>query len=620
MKRVIVLALCLIGLIAVAVAAIPFLVSTDLAKRRIAEEIGRLTGRAVSFNGEPRVSFFPHINVELRDISLANPDGMTGDPFLAMDAVVGRVRILPLFLGRTEIAEFQLVRPRLALKVDATGRSNWKVKAGGPPADRADRKTGDATAKVPQDPSVRLGRFLVRGGSITYDDARSGEHEVIDGIDVNFAWPSTKEPAAGNGHFIWHGERVMFNAAVGAPLSLMAGAVSRLRFAVATTPLRVSFNGTAINISDMQLNGQTSISTPSIRRLMTWLGRPVGEGSTFNAASIKGKLTWVKPAAGFDNARIELDGNQAEGAITITFDDKPKAEGTLAFTKLDVTAYLEAFAASLGGNGAWRSAPVVLPLATTDLDLRLSAGKIVAGSAQLGRTAATANIEQGKFTLTVGEAQFYGGRAEARLSAAMNGDMLETSGEAKLEDVPTRAALADLIGLDRLDGQGALSLDVAARGKTWGEIAAAVSGTAKLAIADGTLTGIDIARLAEIASNPAALSDHSGSTAFNLFGGSLTMADGAVSSDDLRAEGSGYAVTLGGKVSLVDASVHGLGTLTTIKADSPELPAKIPFVLGGTYDGIVVLPDFARSLKRSAGELKGAASTGDPPLETLPPG
>ena len=43
------------------------------------------------------------------------------------------------------------------------------------------------------------------------------------------------------------------------------------------------------------------------------------------------------------------------------------------------------------------------------------------------------------------------------------------------------------------------------------------------------------------------------------------MADGAVTSDDLRAEGSGYAVTLGGKVSLLDASVHGLGTLTTTK-------------------------------------------------------
>ena len=298
-----------------------------------------------------------------------------------------------------------------------------------------------------------------------------------------------------------------FNAAVGAPIALMTGNVSPLRFAVTATPIRLSFNGTAINISDMQLNGQTSISTPSIRRLMAWLGTPVGEGATFGAAAIRGKLTWVKPAAAFDDARMELDGNQAEGAIAVTFGDKPKIEGTLAFQKLDLTAYLEAFGASLAANGPWRSAPVRLPFAAADLDLRLSAGEILAGSARLGRTAAAASIDDGKFTLTVGEAQFYGGQAEARLSAAMNGDALEASGEAKLDDVPTRAALGDLIGLDRLDGNGALSLDVAASGKTWGELAAGASGTAKLTVADGTLAGIDIARLAEIASNPVALSD-----------------------------------------------------------------------------------------------------------------
>ena len=197
---------------------------------------------------------------------------------------------------------------------------------------------------IPPDPSARLGRFVVLGGSITYDDARSGEHEIIDGIDVNFAWPSSQQPAAGSGRFIWRGETVAFNAAVGAPIALMKGNVSPLRFAVTATPIRLSFNGTAINLSDMQLNGQTSISTPSIRRLMAWLGTPVGEGATFGAAAIRGKLTWVKPAAAFDDARMELDGNQAEGAIAVTFGDKPKIEGTLAFQKLDLTAYLEAFA------------------------------------------------------------------------------------------------------------------------------------------------------------------------------------------------------------------------------------------------------------------------------------
>ena len=158
MKRVIVLALCLIGLIAVAVAAIPFLVSTDLAKRRIAEEIGRLTGRAVSFAGEPRVSFFPHINVELRDISLANPEGMSGDPFLAMDAVVGRVRILPLFLGRTEIAEFRLV----ASASRPQGRCRRAIELEGE-IRRRRRRTG--RIERPATPPPRSSRRIRRCGS-----------------------------------------------------------------------------------------------------------------------------------------------------------------------------------------------------------------------------------------------------------------------------------------------------------------------------------------------------------------------------------------------------------------------------------------------------------------------
>ena len=93
----------------------------------------------------------------LSAISLGNPQDMNGGQFLAMDAVVGRVRILPLFLGRTEIAEFQLVHPRLALRIDVAGRSNWKVKSDGPsPPDRADRKAGNITAKAPPDPSRDL--------------------------------------------------------------------------------------------------------------------------------------------------------------------------------------------------------------------------------------------------------------------------------------------------------------------------------------------------------------------------------------------------------------------------------------------------------------------------------
>ena len=625
MKRVIVLALCLVGFLVVAIAAIPFLVSTDLAKRRIAEEIARLTGRAVTFAGEPKVSFFPHINVELRDVTLANPEAMKGDPFLALDAVIGRIRILPLFVGRTEVAEFQLVNPRISLRVDAEGRANWKVRPDGPAsatADRSDRKASDVPAAVPvKDPWVRLGRFEIRGGSITYDNERSGQHEEIDDVDLSFAWPSVDAAAAGNGSFVWRGQPVQFNATVGAPLALIAGEISPLRFAVASTPIRLSFNGTGINIGEMQLNGETTISTPSVRRLMAWLGKPIGRGSTFGAAAISGKLTWVRLVAAFDDAKIDLDGNHAEGAITASFGTRPKVEGTLALDKLDLTAYLEAFVATLTKQGPWPSAPAAMHLAASDLDLRLSAAEVIAGSARIGRTAAAVNLDNGKLTLTVGEAQFYGGSAEAQISAATDGDVLEASGEARLDDVATRAALAGLTGVDALDGKGALEVDLSAKGTTWGEVAANAAGTATVAIADGQLSGIDVTRLAEIASNPAALSAHSGTTAFKEIDGTLTLADGAVTSADLRAVGTGFAATFGGRISLADASVQGLGTLTTVKADAPGQPAEVPFLLGGTFNDILILPDFGRMTKRSAAELKSPAEPVDAPaVETAPHG
>jgi AsmA protein len=262
----------------------------------------------------------------------------------------------------------------------------------------------------------------------------------------------------------------------------------------------------------------------------------------------------------------------------------------------------------------------VLPPTAGDLDLRLSAAEVIAGSARIGRTAAALNVEGGRVTLTVGDAQFYGGRAEGRLSAAMDGDALQLSGDAELDNVATRGALFDLLGLDGLDGKGTVTVDVAGKGRTWGEIAANASGTATVAINNGTLSGVDVKQLAEIASNPAVPKERSGSTAFNDFAGTLKMADGTVSSEDLHAAGDGYEATFGGKVSLEDATVRGLGTLISVKAEGADQSAEVPFVLGGTFDDIVVLPDYDRMTKRNAAELKGAEPAVAPVLEAAPHG
>jgi hypothetical protein len=78
---------------------------------------------------------------------------------------------------------------------------------------------------------------------------------------------------------------------------------------------------------------------------------------------------------------------------------------------------------------------------------------------------------------------------------------------------------------------------------------------------------------------------------------------------------------VGGRISLGDSSVQGLGTLTAAKTDSPSQPTEVPFLLGGTFDDILILPDFGRMTKRNAAELKDTGVPIDtPPVETAPHG
>jgi uncharacterized protein involved in outer membrane biogenesis len=614
MKRLIVLALLVVALLAVLIVAMPFVVSTEAVKQRIAEQITRWTGRTVTIAGDPQISFFPFLTVALRGVTVANPGGTGSEPFMAMEALTARLKLLPLLIGRTEIAEFRLIRPRINLKVDGSGQRNWEF-------DRP-RRDVSLAAVMPtvgggkQDrlvPSVTLGRFVMSDGVITYADERTGRRDRLDKVDADFVWPSTSSPASGTGGFVWRGEAVEFNAAVDAPLVLITGGASPVRFALASTPIRLSFVGSGLGITDLQLEGETTATTASIRRVAAWLGAPIGEGSILGAAAIKGKVNWVWPTISFTDATIDLDGNEAEGALTVSrVGGRPNVQATLAFERLDLTAYTDALRAGIVISGSPSAAAIAMPVAALgNLDVRLSAGEVVAGAAKLGRTAATVSLADGKLTLTVGEAQFYGGHAEGRLSAEMNGATLASSAEAKLDGVVAGTALTELAGVSWLTGSGGATIDLSASGADWQTYFDSVSGNATFAIADGVLTGMEVPRLAAIVNDPNAMAERSGSTAFSALSATLKLASGWVSTDDLHAEGDGFAIAASGKASLSNAAVEGKGTLTMTNAGGdPAQPTEVPFAIGGALYSPTVLPDFARLMKRSAAELRDALPGG----------
>ena len=577
MKRIAILAVIAVGLVGLGALAVPLLVSPDLIKQRIAERISAATGRQVTLAGEPNLSIYPHLAVTIDRLTIANPQGMGDDPFLVADEVTTRLHLLPLLTGRVALDTFELVRPRVHLISDGNGRANWQMAAG-------DGQGGPAIG------DLALGQVRIDDGTVVYDDLADKRHEELDAVNLDIAWAAPDAAASGNGKLAWRGETVEFNGSVASPRDLFAGKGSQVRFAIASTPLRVSFNGKALGVDGANLEGEASVSTPSLRTVVALLGAPLGNGPILGPASIAGKLAWHGSGLSFTEATFSLDGNDAKGAASIDFSGaRPAVQGTIAAAKLDLSPYFEAVRADAGANGPWPFAATRLPVADlADCDIRISASEVLIGGVRMTGFGATGIVKDGVVTVNIGEAQVYGGKLGATIAAKMDGDRLVGHVKATIDGALAQAPLKDLLAVEALSGKANASIDVNAGGASWGALLHSLAGDASIAIADGTLSGIDIKAIAARMVDPLAepMPPGGGSALFGKLAATLSIANSVVSTGDLTVDGQDYAVALNGRGSLITGSVEANATLTMTAGAG----ATIPLTITGTWASPLIGP------------------------------
>jgi uncharacterized protein involved in outer membrane biogenesis len=166
---------------------------------------------------------------------------------------------------------------------------------------------------------------------------------------------------------------------------------------------------------------------------------------------------------------VLIDGNEATGTLHLNFTAaRPSIGGTLALKSLDLGRYFPSQTASLPGStgSAWNcllATDLSLPLLQHfDADLRLSADKVVLGRLQLGRSAATVMVSQGRMLADLGAFEFDGGRGSGQLSADMTGSMPRLTLRGRLEEVDAQRLSASMFGHSVLTGRtdtGAFILD-----------------------------------------------------------------------------------------------------------------------------------------------------------------
>jgi hypothetical protein len=131
--------------------------------------------------------------VTLRGIVVANPAPFTGD-LLAAEAFVLRYRIRPLLAGRVEVERLALVKPTLALAMDARGDFNYERL--GRAASRPSAAPAGA-AVVPL--RVVLKRLSVEDASIVMTDHTKARLLTLEDVDFRSAFEIEGGMAQGEG-------------------------------------------------------------------------------------------------------------------------------------------------------------------------------------------------------------------------------------------------------------------------------------------------------------------------------------------------------------------------------------------------------------------------------------
>jgi AsmA protein len=370
----------------------------------------------------------------------------------------------------------------------------------------------------------------------------------------------------------------------------------------------VAFEGAMSTRPTLKVEGTLAADTASLRETLRWAGHRPLTGGGFGRFALKAKTNISGGTIALSGVNVELDGNTAEGVLTFATDGRQTLQGTLAAEEMDLTPYVGAVRFLTTNERDWNRGPISLDgLNGFDLDLRLSSQKITLARAKLGRTAVAANLRGGKLTVTIGEAQAFGGIVRGSILLAATEDTgADLKSQLQFTDVDLETCLNELFNFRRIEGRGNLSVALDASGGSMMALARTLNGTANLTGRQGALIGLNVEQLLRrLERRPlsGAGDFRTGRTPFERMTVNIKITHGVAAVEDVRLEGPKVRLGLAGTASIParDFDLKGVAALVPASPASADAapPFELPFVVHGPWDDPIMLPDTQALLLRS---------------------
>lgn len=572
-------------------AAMSILISTDAVREAVKTEIRNVTGLDLILRGEATVSLFPTGNVSFADVRLDDDRG--GKPALMAERLTARLQFFPLLIGRADIADVSLVRPNIAVTFEPNGRSNWSGLI----------EALARTQKPSQQQLTSFSEIRIDGGTITVRDDTHNVSETLSDVEMSLAWPSIARSFGATGRFVWRNEPVDASVSLNDFAAALSGARTGLKLRLSGAPLKAAFDGNMSWRPTLKIEGTLAADAASLRETMRWTGQKALPGGGFGRFALKAQTNVAGSTIALTGVNLELDGNAAEGVLTLATDGRQTLQGTLAAEKLDLTPYTSTVRLLSANARQWNAMPIALDgLDGFDLDLRLSAAQVLLSSGKLGRTAVSANLRGGHLAVSIGESQAFGGLIKGSFMLAGTEAGVDLKTQLQFFDVDLESCLGQLFGLKRLEGKGNLALALEGSGGSVLALTRTLNGSASLSGQQGALAGLNVEQLLRrLERRPLSGGGEfrTGRTPYDRITLTLKIAQGTATVEDVSIEGAAVKLALAGSASIPARDLDLKGTAALMSAGNAAPAFELPFIVQGPWEDPILLPDPQSLIRRS---------------------
>jgi AsmA protein len=365
------------------------------------------------------------------------------------------------------------------------------------------------------------------------------------------------------GSFQFRGEIVKFDTSFNTNADPQSASSHPVTISLTSHRIAARLDGVLILGDSPRLQSpQADLVVPNVRDAARWLGAGWPPGMGFEDFRAKGQLNWVNHTVAFQEATVQMDGNRANGTLSVNFSGKrPAVEGTLGLDALDLSKYLGTPQETTGAAGSLltdvsSAHSLDFPLIQlVDADLRLSSSSVVLRGGTIGRAAATISLKGGKMIADIAELEIDEGTrggGQLRIDATGTEPSYDIRGKFAALDLG-RAAQA-IFGHPTIQGRGDLIIEVSATGDTGKALLGSLGGKMHVTLVEGGQLGIDVDGLAAAAGadNPQTVWQEasSSSMAIDRLVAQFALANGVIKTNAAEAVAGARKVKANGAIDL----------------------------------------------------------------------